>query len=238
MRVPINRRLLCCADLVAPGASVYDVGCDHGYLGIYLLTQGLAAHVTASDLRPKPLQRARENARRFGVYQQMEFICCNGLQAMDGSQGDTIVIAGMGGDAIAGILEACTWVKDSAYRLILQPQSSGNDLRRYLGSHGFAIRREQLVQDGGFVYSVMDCAYGDGAPLSPGEQYVSPQLLEQGDKLLEIYFSHVIAGLEKAVTGLNHSRNPRDTERLPYYQTALEEVLEMRKRYGSGTIHS
>ena len=238
MRVPINRRLLCCAELVAPGARVYDVGCDHGYLGIYLLTQGLAAHVTASDLRPKPLDRARENARRFGVEEQMDFLCCNGLQAMDGSEGDTIVIAGMGGDAIAGILEACPWVKDSAYRLILQPQSSGNDLRRYLGNRGFSIHQERLIQDGGFVYSVMDCAYGGGTPLSPGQQYVSPQLLSQGGELLEIYFSHVIGGLNRAVTGLNQSRNPEDAKRLPYYQTALKEVLEMRECYDNGTIHS
>ena len=238
MGVPISRRLKCCAELVAPGARVYDVGCDHGYLGIYLLTQGLAAHVVASDLRPKPLERARENARRFGVSEQMDFVCCNGLEAMDGSQGDTIVIAGMGGDAIAGILEDCPWVRTGAYRLILQPQSSGNDLRRYLGNRGFQILQERLVRDGGFVYSVMDCAYGGGQPLSPGEQYLSPQLLEQGGELLEIYLEHVLNGLQKAVTGLRSSRNPKDAGRLPYYESALEEVQEMRKRYDNGAIHS
>ena len=235
MRVPINRRLQCCASLVPPGARVYDVGCDHGYLGIYLLTQGLAAHVTASDLRPKPLDRARENARRFGVAAGMDFVCCDGLQAMDGSQGDTLVIAGMGGDAIAGILADCAWVKDSRYTLILQPQSSGNDLRRYLGQHGFSILEEQLVQDGGFVYSVMVCRYGGGQPLSPGQQYLSPQLLARGGELLEIYFDHVTNGLERAVVGLQRSKNPKDVGRLPYYQTALDEIREMREQYDNRT---
>jgi tRNA (adenine22-N1)-methyltransferase len=55
MKIPISDRLLCCASMVAPGAKVADIGCDHGYLGIYLLREGIASFVAASDLRPQPL---------------------------------------------------------------------------------------------------------------------------------------------------------------------------------------
>ena len=67
MRVPLSPRLLACCRYIAPGDRVADVGTDHGYLSIYLLREGLASRVYATDLREKPLQKARENSRRFGV---------------------------------------------------------------------------------------------------------------------------------------------------------------------------
>ncbi len=226
MRVPIGGRLLCCAQLVSPGALVYDVGCDHGYLGIYLLQQGIARHVLASDLRPKPLQRARENAAAYGCT-DIAFCCCPGLRQMDGTEGDTVVIAGMGGDSIARILGDCPWIQSPRYTLILQPQSSGNDLRRYLGNAGFCIELERLAQEGGFVYSIMRCRYGSGVPLSPGEQYLSRPLLSGGGELLPLYVNRILHGLRRAVDGLRRSTSAEDRQRLFYYETALREVEEM-----------
>ena len=57
MKIPISKRLLCCASFVAPGARVADIGCDHGYLGIWLLKEQQAAYVAASDLRPIAMNR-------------------------------------------------------------------------------------------------------------------------------------------------------------------------------------
>ena len=131
MKIPISNRLLCCAALVPDGAGVADIGCDHGYLGIWLLTEGKARYVAASDLREKPLEKAKENGKLFGTADRMDFSVADGLAAVDPDRVDTIVCAGLGGDNIAGILEAAPWVRDPKYTLILQPQTSGNDLRRY-----------------------------------------------------------------------------------------------------------
>lgn len=228
MKVPISRRLLCCAGLVPAGARVADVGCDHGYLGIYLLREGIARWVAATDLREKPLQKARQNADQFGTADRMDFSVADGLTAVAPEAVDTIVIAGMGGDNIAAILEAAPWVRDPQYTLILQPQTSGNDLRRYLGRAGFSIETERLVRDGGFLYFTILARYGGGRPLTPGEQYLSPQLLRSGDALLPDYFDRILPALERTVAGI---RAGGDQQKLQYYQQALDEVREMRGSY-------
>ena len=222
---------MCCAGLVPPGGRVADVGCDHGYLGIYLLRENLAEFVAAMDLRHEPLQRARANAARFGTADRMRFYICDGLRAIGRGSVDTVVCAGLGGDAIAKILDDCPWADDESVTWILQPQTSGNDLRRYLGEHGFSIRREILVQDGGFLYAAMEVKSGGGRPLSPGEQYLSPPLLDGDPALVRAYFERVIQGTKRAVEGIRRAKDPAELRRLVYYEMALEELLKMRETY-------
>lgn len=229
MKIPISDRLLCCAEQVQKGARVADIGCDHGYLGIWLVKNGIADHVVASDLRAQPLQKAVENSNIYGTADRMEFYVADGLAAVDPNKVDTVICAGMGGDCIAHILEEAPWVKDPRYTLILQPQTSGNDLRRYLGEQGYAIEAERLVQDGGFLYFTIMARYGEGKPLSPGEQYLSRQLLTCGSVLLPAYFDRIINALSKTVEGIHRSK--KEHEKLSYYETALKEVLEMRNEY-------
>ena len=95
MKVPVSPRLLACCAYINAGDRVADVGTDHGYLGIYLLQRGLASWVYATDLREKPLQKARENSRRFGVGERMTFFCTPGLRGVS-RDFDTQVCAGMG----------------------------------------------------------------------------------------------------------------------------------------------
>ena len=222
MKIPISKRLLLCAQLVPPGARVADIGTDHGYLGLYLLQNGLAAHVVAADLRPQPLQTAKLHAAKFGFAGQMEVRLSDGLAEIGPDEADTIVCAGMGGDLIVEILSACPWLRDRNYTLILQPQSAGQELRRWLGEHGFAIACEQLVQDGKFLYTVLRAHPGAGTPLSPGAQYVSPWL------------QRIETALRRSVEGLMGAEHQRP-ERLAYYRSALEEVEEMRKNHENGT---
>lgn len=233
MKIPISDRLLCCASLVPQGARVADIGCDHGYLGIWLLREGRAEFVAASDLREMPLEKAQENSRIYATADRMEFHVADGLSQIDPQAVDTIVCAGMGGDNIAGILEQAPWVRDPRYTLILQPQTSGNDLRRYLGEQGFSIEREVLVRDGGFLYFTLVARFGGGRPLSPGEQYLSRQLLQCGSALLPDYFDRVITALEKTVDGIARSGRAENQKKLDYYAQALRELREMRNIYDS-----
>ena len=217
--------------MVQSGSRVADIGTDHGYLGIYLLQSGAARHVIACDLRKDPLENARRNAKLFGVDGEMELRLSDGLEKILPDEVDTVVMAGMGGDLIQKILSQCPWRKREGLQFMLQPQSAGNVLRRWLCEAGFEIQREEPVQDGHFLYTVMDIRQGEPAPLTPGTEYASPALLASGSPLVGNYLARVENALQETVRGLTNAEKQRP-ERLAYFGQALLEIQEMRKHYG------
>lgn len=226
-KLPVSRRLSRCAEMVEQGACVADIGCDHGYLSIELLLSGKAAFVHACDLREQPLRRAMENAKRFGVTEKIRFSRADGLAAVDPFQVDTVVCAGMGGELIANILAAAAWLKDPRYRLILQPQSSANLLRRRLWELGFGISKETLVEENGFLYHILVCRFTRAQTRpTPGEEYCSKALLRSGDELLSAYLARVRRSLTVTVQGLSQSRDPQGRG-LDYYTQALAQIGAM-----------
>ncbi len=231
----ISNRLACCASLIPPGCRVADIGADHGYLSIWLLQTGAARTVVAADLREQPLARARRNAARYGVSGRIRFVLSDGLEKIAPDEIDCVVCAGMGGDCIAHILQGAPWLRDARYSLVLQPQSAGQALRQYLTQQGFAIETETLARDGGFYYTVLRARFGAPATLTPGQQYVSPQLLQSGSALLPAYLARVESALRTTVQGLGRSQKAAP-ERVAYYTQALQEVEEMRHVYGTGHL--
>lgn len=213
--------------MVPRGSRVADIGTDHGYLPIYLLQQGISPFVTAADLREQPLAVARENAARFGVQENMAFVLSDGLRAVPREAAQSVVMAGMGGDLIVRLLRDAPWVCSEHHTLILQPQSAGQALRRYLAGSGFAIEREELVQDGRFLYTVLRAKKGQMAPLSPGQEYVSPQLLAAGGALLRPYIERITRALSVSIDGLRKTDCP---ERLHAFEQVLAELEEMKKQ--------
>lgn len=224
MKLPICKRLLSCAAYVPEQARVADIGCDHGYLGIHLLQSGRASYVHACDLREGPIRRAVENAQKFGTAEKMRFSRADGLDAVSPEEVDTVVCAGMGGDLIVQILKKAPWVKNEKYTLILQPQSSGQEVRRMLCEEGFGIVSESLAQDGGFLYNIIVMRFGNAQMLTPGQQFCSPQLLHSGDPLLTDYLMRIAGSLRSTVDGIARGKTAQDREKLTYYRAAFEEI--------------
>ena len=66
-------RLAAIAALVPDGARLADVGTDHALLPIRLLLDGKIQSAVATDIRPGPLSRAKENACAAGVSGRIGF---------------------------------------------------------------------------------------------------------------------------------------------------------------------
>lgn len=155
----LGGRLALCASMVRPQAALADVGTDHAYLPVWLAKQGVIKTAVASDIRPGPLERAKNNIERYGVDSLVTARLSDGLDEISPEEADDIVIAGMGGLMMADIIRRAEWLKNSEKRLILQPMTHVEDLRRSLSEQGFSVLREQAVLDEGHVYTAMLCAY-------------------------------------------------------------------------------
>lgn len=81
------------------------------------------------------------------------------LRALSPDEAGDIVLAGMGGELIIRLIGEAPWLKAGDKRLILQPMTSAEELRRFLEREGFAILREQAAEEDGHVYSVMLVEY-------------------------------------------------------------------------------
>lgn len=168
MTVHLSPRLSAIAGLIPPGARVIDVGTDHALLPVYLAQTGKAAHVWASDIRPGPLSAARSLVARTGTGNTVELRLTDGLSGFSRADGDTVVIAGMGGETMASILSAAPWVCGGV-KLILAPQTKQDALRRFLAEKGFAIESEHLVQDAGRIYPFFIAGAGQAPEYTPAE---------------------------------------------------------------------
>ena len=198
MKLPISDRLLACAGFVPRGSCVADIGCDHGYLSIHLLTTGTARSCIASDVREGPLQSAQRNARKFGVANRIEFHLSDGVQNIP-RDFDCMDCAGMGGDTMIHILKSAPWLKDGKYTLVLQCQSKTPMLRRYLSENGWQISEEAALRDGRFLYTVMKVVCcPENAGLTVGQYYFPPALLKHPSKDVSAYYKWVVDGLKIA----------------------------------------
>ena len=225
MKIPMSRRLLACCGYIRKGDRVADIGCDHGYLGIYLLTNGIARSTIEADINPQPLDSARKNGRKFGVDSAMTFCLSDGVREIP-HDFDSMVCAGMGADTIISILSAAPWLKSDRYRLILQCQSKRPELRRWLYENGWHIARETLAQDGKFIYTVMEVVFGQAPMPSEARLHITRQLLEDAHPLLPDFMDRVIGGVRLTVTGLRRSGD----ERLPKFEEMLRELEEMEEQ--------
>ena len=230
MSITLSERLQACANFVASGDRVADIGCDHGYLGIYLLQNGIASSMIEADINEGPLQSARHNANKYGVVDKMSFHLSDGANDIP-RDFDTLVCAGMGADTIISIIHhAHDWLSHGKHRLILQCQSKRPELRQWLYDFGYRINRETLAKDGKFVYSIMEVVHDPGYGISPAETYITPQLLEDHHPLLPEYYERVKHGIEMTIFGLKRAGD----DQLPIYEQILQDLIAMEEHiYGN-----
>ena len=228
MRIELTPRLRMAAELVPAGVRLADVGTDHAYLPAALILEEKIPFAIAADLRQGPLARARETVRRAGLTGRVAFRLCDGLTGIRPDEVDAVVIAGMGGETIAAILEAAPWVRERDVPLILQPMSSMAELRGWLQGNGFRIEEERLAREGETLYTALSVRAGEMGPLSPAELWAGKN---RADPLRGAWLDMWIARTGRALEGMSRARGEEVLSR----KRALEEVraglLEMKKEW-------
>ena len=144
--------------MIRDGVTLYDIGSDHAYLPVSLLLDGKIPFAYICDVARGPLSKAEETVKACGVGGKCRLCLSDGMKSVDVIPPCDISIAGMGGELIASIVDACPDVRDPEIRLVLQPMTRGEELRRYLSENGFEILHENTVFEGKY-YTVISCRY-------------------------------------------------------------------------------
>lgn len=156
----LSKRLLAVAKLVTRGNRLIDVGTDHGYLPIYLLQEGLIPGAVAMDVNRGPIERAQHNISMHQAAQYIETRLSDGVLKLRPGEGDSLVIAGMGGSLIIKILTEGEADLQDMKELILQPQSDIAKVRRFLREHQYQIVKEDMVWEDGKYYPMIKAVHG------------------------------------------------------------------------------
>ena len=180
----LDKRLLSCADYVRAGAVFADIGTDHGYLPLFLLKEGRIARAYLADVNAGPLSSAERNANRDGLADKCEFFLTDGARALSDKGITDYAICGMGGELISRIIEDAPHLMDSAVRLILQPMTKQESLRKYLAANGFAVIAERFSFDSGKYYVTLVAEYcGEPYALSDEEVELGFNGSHDGDRV-------------------------------------------------------
>ena len=166
----LSKRLQAVADLLDCHTQVADIGCDHGFVSIYLIESKKASRCLAMDVNRGPLERAREHVieKRLSTY--IETRLSDGareIQFVKDEQGNerlevqAALIAGMGGKLMIQILKDSLVKFQSMEEFVLQPQSEIAKVREFIREIGCHIERENMILEDGKFYPMMKVVRGE-----------------------------------------------------------------------------
>lgn len=155
----LSDRMLSVANMVTKGNVVCDVGCDHGFVSIYLVKKAISPRAIAMDVRQGPLDAAREHVKAYALTDYIETRLSDGVSAVAAGEADSLICAGMGGRLVKRILEEGKDKVRLMKELILQPQSEIRGVREYLRRQGYMIAAENMVLEDDKYYPVIKAVF-------------------------------------------------------------------------------
>ena len=222
--IELSARMQALVNMVSEGRRVCDVGCDHGWVSIYLVQKGMADKVYAMDVRTGPLERAKEHIARYQLEEIIEARLSDGLANLQAGEADCMICAGMGGPLMMKILTEGREKAKVMKELILQPQSELALFRKFLREEGYKIVAEDMVLEDGKFYPMMkvnpvkevECVASDNEEQELWDAY-GEYLLKEKHPVLKHY---LLKGREQAQSLLQHLKEKG---------TASERILQLQK---------
>ncbi len=232
----LTKRLQAVADMVTAGNRVADIGCDHGYVSIYLSEQHISPRIIAMDVNAGPLKKAKEHIKQHGLLPYIETRLSDGTARLLPEEVETLLCAGMGGKLMIRIMEEGKTVIPHLKEIILQPQSEIHLVRQYMRKIGFAIVAEKMVYEEGKYYPMMRAVPDsrlnycnkivEDSLLTIYDKY-GRLLLESRDPVLRSFLQKRSQDVARLVTFLSQEayRTDRQKQRIIELRKELEEIL-------------
>lgn len=224
----LGKRLATIAALVPPGSRLADIGTDHAFLPVYLVSEGLVPWAVAGEVNPGPYKAAGEALDRIGLAGKISLRFGDGLTVLAPGEVDTAVIAGMGGNTIIDILTARPEVTGALSRLILQPMQAAAPLRRWLAENGWRLVAETLVEEDGRLYEIIAAEQGPAEEYEPILCEIGPLLWARRHPLLKDHLEALLQQARRVVAEMAASPQAAAS---PKYREYLAKVGQLEDKY-------
>jgi len=207
-----NKRIQAIVEALQGYHTVLDIGTDHGYVLKDALDLNYIQKGIASDLREKPLQKAKELLKNYPV----TFYQSDGFLSID-IPFDVAVIAGMGSYTIIDILKNRPDLKED---LLVMPHDNIDVLRRYLAENNFMIDYEKIIYDRHF-YTLFK--------IKRGKMMLSEKEIHTGfhsiiDSTYQAYLLYVIKHYEHLVQVSTYDKKTYLKNILTYFKEVLHDI--------------
>lgn len=229
----LSDRLQKIADFVEKESRVADIGTDHGYLSAYLIENNIAKEVIATDVNEKPLQKAINYISENDLESKIETRLGSGLEVIKENEIDIAIIAGMGGNLIADIMDKNKKISNSINTFILQPMTNVEELRDYLYKNNYKINQEKLVKEGKRFYHILKVNHGKDTLEDSIYLEIGKKLLEDKDELLGELLKEKIEKIKIIMNKLVMQETENSKKTYNEFNIRIKKLKELLKTYES-----
>jgi tRNA (adenine22-N1)-methyltransferase len=213
--------------MVSKGNRLVDVGTDHGYLPIYLVESAHIPSAIALDVNKGPIQRAKEHIKEHKLIEYIDTRLSDGVTALSVNEGDTLVIAGMGGGLVIKIITEGEAVLADFKEFVLQPQSELEQVRKFLVNKCYHIVDENMVLDEGKYYPMMKVVKGIDTSYDKTIFYkYGKGLLENKNEILKLFLDKELMTYQSILEKLSTNSQENAVSRMNEIKEEIEYIKE------------
>lgn len=211
--------------MVRSGNIAADIGTDHAYLPAWLILNNICPSALACDVRKGPLDNARKTVESYGIENKITLRLSDGFDEITPDEAQDFIMCGMGGTLMEELVSRTEWLKDKSKRLIVQPQSHSEDIRRYFVQNGFEILFEDACTDGGKLYCAMAAEYTGEITKKSISYIYSGKLPECGKAEAQLIIGNTVSRLRTKLDAAKNHGTPENAEYLEKVIAELEVTL-------------
>lgn len=186
----LSKRLAHFAQFYQAQDIVWDIGCDHGQLGLHFLTHSHAPQINLVDPAKPVIDKLKEKVLDSDIPRTAVFHSKGQDIKLDRSHSHFIFIAGMGGSEIIEILSNIFPQLKVSDLVFISPHTKVLDVRHFLRKQGDVLLKEGVLCDHGIWYPYFLLGQGGESCTVFGESIF---LGEEGEN----YKKHLIEKLSK-----------------------------------------
>ena len=143
----LGKRLTALRDAVTEDYNdIWDVCCDHGFLGESLLALKRAKRIYLVDQLPVITHQLEARFSQYPKDQYVVFTCAAEELVFNKKQKTLAIISGVGGETVVDILSALALSNDlENIDFLLSPANQAYELRAYLRQQHYGLIKESVV---------------------------------------------------------------------------------------------